>query len=215
MRPVSTARAGHSSAYKHFAALGEERFPVFVAVPIFGKSGPLPERLVGLASARRPSAGRPPSRCLALIGGLIAAGSRHAELVDEARERRTATVATRAAPWKVTLTGRPGVVGQGARRQRRLCGAAGCRRTTARGGSDADPDVRRLRGAFGDVADEALRGIRESGTEGDQPRRRHPLSRHLRPHDRGHALSRARRWSSPEAGVEEVGARSAPPGSRP
>ena len=41
MRPVSTDTAEQHAAYKHFAELGEERFPVFLAVPIRGKSGPL------------------------------------------------------------------------------------------------------------------------------------------------------------------------------
>jgi phosphotransferase system enzyme I (PtsP) len=154
MRPVSTARAEQSAAYKHFAALGEERFPVFVAVPIFGKSGPL-----GALVAQRSKGAFEEGdiEVLALIGGLIAAGIRHAELVDEARERRAkrASGSTR----KVTLTGRPGVVG------RALGVAAALRRPRTRnssrsGGSNADDDVRRLRGAF-DVAEKALRGIRE------------------------------------------------------
>src|SRR5882672_12713618 len=41
MRPVSTETAEQHAAYKHFAGIGEERFPVFLAVPIRGKAGPL------------------------------------------------------------------------------------------------------------------------------------------------------------------------------
>jgi phosphotransferase system enzyme I (PtsP) len=94
---------------------------------------------------------------LALIGGLIAAGIRHAELADEARERRSkrSSGGTR----KVTLTGRPGVVG------RALGVAAALRRPRAPAnsrpsGSDISTDVNRLRGAF-DVAEKAIRGIRD------------------------------------------------------
>ena len=41
MRPISTETAEQHGAYKHFAGIGEERFPVFLAVPIRGKAGPL------------------------------------------------------------------------------------------------------------------------------------------------------------------------------
>jgi phosphotransferase system enzyme I (PtsP) len=154
MRPVSTVRAEQSSAYKHFAELGEERFPVFLAVPIYGKSGPLGALVV---QRRKRAFTGADIEALALIGGLIAAGIRHAELVDEARERRSrrSTGGTR----KVTLTGRPGVVG------RALGVAAALRRPRVRAnsrssGSDVSADVRRLRGAF-DVAEKAIRGIRD------------------------------------------------------
>jgi phosphotransferase system enzyme I (PtsP) len=36
MRPVSAANAATESAYKHVPGLGEERFPVFVGVPLIG-----------------------------------------------------------------------------------------------------------------------------------------------------------------------------------
>ena len=41
LRPISAESAEHHQSYRHFAELGEERFPVFLAVPIYGKSGPL------------------------------------------------------------------------------------------------------------------------------------------------------------------------------
>ncbi len=47
---------------------------------------------------------------LAMIGGLIAAGSRHAELVDEVRERRARRMG--GGTRKVTLAGRPVIVGR-------------------------------------------------------------------------------------------------------
>jgi len=36
MRPVSAAHAAAESAYKHVPGLGEERYPVFVGVPLIG-----------------------------------------------------------------------------------------------------------------------------------------------------------------------------------
>ena len=53
MRPISTDTAEQHAAYKHFAELGEERFPVFLAVPIRGKTGPLGALVVQRREARR------------------------------------------------------------------------------------------------------------------------------------------------------------------
>src|SRR6185312_6238757 len=160
MRPISTETAEQHAAYKHFAGIGEERFPVFLAVPIRGKSGPLGAVVVQRTDKPFEEAD---IELLVLIGGLIAAGSRHAELVDEARERRARRmgVGTR----KVTLAGRPAMVG------RALGAVAALRRPPRKpneraagpGGParrDADADVRLLKGAF-DVADKAIRGLRE------------------------------------------------------
>src|ERR1051326_3767528 len=36
MRPVSAAHAAEEAAYKHVPGLGEERFPVFVGIPLIG-----------------------------------------------------------------------------------------------------------------------------------------------------------------------------------
>src|SRR6476469_4663804 len=41
LRPVSSENAGAHRSYKHFDDLGEERFPIFLSVPIRGKAGPL------------------------------------------------------------------------------------------------------------------------------------------------------------------------------
>jgi phosphotransferase system enzyme I (PtsP) len=154
MRPVSTETAEQHAAYRHFDGLGEERFPVFLAVPIHGKSGPLGALVV----QRRASAfAQGDIEALVLIGALIAAGIRHAELADEARERRGRRAG--GATHKVTLTGRPAVVG------RALGVASALRRPRSRAtsrpsGSDASSDVQRMRDAF-DVAEKALRGLRE------------------------------------------------------
>lgn len=157
MRPISTDTAGQRRSYKHFAELGEERYPVFLAVPIRGKGGPLGALVV---QRKGPAFEDRDVELLTALGGLIAAGVRHAELVDEARERRArkAGGGTR----KVTLTGRPVIVG------RALGAIAALRRPPTRpserqGGKeehDAEADVRMVKGAF-DVADKAIRGLAE------------------------------------------------------
>src|SRR5580658_1856172 len=107
MRPISTETAEQHTAYKHFAELREERFPVFLAVPIRGKVGPLGALVV---QRRETPFADGDIEVLTLMGALIAAGIRHAELADEARERRARRVTTGAR--KVTLTGRPALVGR-------------------------------------------------------------------------------------------------------
>src|ERR1019366_9463421 len=157
MRPISTETAEQHGAYKHFAGIGEERFPVFLAVPFRGKAGPLGAVVVQRSAVPFTEAD---IELLALVGGLIAAGSRHAELVDEARERRARR--TGGGTRKVTLAGRPVVVG------RALGAVAALRRPPRRPeerpngpeGPHADAHVRRLRGAF-DVAEKAIHGLRE------------------------------------------------------
>jgi phosphotransferase system enzyme I (PtsP) len=155
MRPISTDSADQHGSYKHFAELGEERFPVFLAVPIRGKSGPLGALVV---QRREVPFEERDVELLTVIGALIAAGIRHAEVVDEARERgarRAGSVGAR----KVTLTGRPVVAG------RALGAVAALRRPTARPGErstghDTKAEVRVLKGAF-DLAEKAIRGLGE------------------------------------------------------
>src|SRR5207245_1728045 len=121
--------------------------------PIRGKAGPLGAIVVQRAS-------RPfdvnDIELLATLGALIAAGIRHAELIDSRREKaapRRAGGGTR----KVTLPGRPLVTG------RALGAIAALRRPAAQRGSEAststgDIDMRLLRAAF-DVAEKAIRGL--------------------------------------------------------
>jgi phosphotransferase system enzyme I (PtsP) len=142
LRPISTETAEQHGAYKHFAGLGEEHFPVFLAVPIRGDRGPLGALVV----QRRTRPFRDADVELdAVLGGLIAAAIRHAELVDEARERRArrASGGTR----KVTLTGVPAISG------RALGAVAALRRPATRAArrseqSPSGSDVPQLRSAF-------------------------------------------------------------------
>lgn len=161
LRPISCETAEQHVSYKHFAELGEERFPVFLAVPIRGKSGAL-----GAIVAQRKDAPFTSHDVeqLALIGGLIAAGIRHAELLDSRRDRspRRAGGGTR----KVTLPGRPVVSGRalGAiaalRRPPPRPPSSSSRLDQADSSSGHQADVRLVKGAF-DVADKAIDGLRE------------------------------------------------------
>ena len=159
MRPISTETAEEHGSYKHFAELGEERFPVFLAVPVIGKSGPLGALVVQRSDG---AFADHDVELLTAVGALIAAGVRHAELLDEARERgarRGGTAGTR----KVTLTGRPLVGG------RALGAVAALRRPTARPvdrPQESKSEVRVLQGAF-EVAEKAIRGLADrAGTLG-------------------------------------------------
>jgi phosphotransferase system enzyme I (PtsP) len=155
LRPVSADSAEQHESYKHFEELGEERFPVFLAVPLRGRSGPLGALVVQRRAVPFEASD---VELLAVIGGLIAAGVRHAELIDARREkapRRQAGGGTR----KVTLPGRPVVAG------RALGAVAAVRRPPPRPSehvptrSGALDDVRLLKSAF-DVAEKAIEGLR-------------------------------------------------------
>jgi phosphotransferase system enzyme I (PtsP) len=160
LRPVTSDNAGSHRSYKHFDDLGEERFPIFLCVPIRGKSGPLGALVV----QRKENAprGRFEERdieLLAALGAIIAAGIRHAELIAAERDKHSsAPRRTGGGTRKVTLTGRPFVPG-------RALGAIAALRRPSAGRSiepprDAKDDQKLLSGAF-DVADKAMRGLSE------------------------------------------------------
>ncbi len=153
LRPVSSDLAPEDAAYKAFDGLGEERYPVFLAVPVRGKIGPLGALVV---QRGRSSFADRDIELLATLGAVIAAGIRHAELIDARRERaltRKAGGGTR----KVTLTGRPFVGGRAIGAIAALRRPA-ARKSEARGDADVRGDSRRLRGAF-DVAGKAIRAL--------------------------------------------------------
>lgn len=153
-RPISAETAEQHGSYKHFAQLGEERFPVFLAVPLRRRSGPLGALVV---QRKAVAFGGADIELLSVIGAVIAAGVRHQELIDSRREKqpRRAGGGTR----KVTLTGRPLIAG------RALGAVAALRRPPPRPSEHlpsvqaAAADVRLLRGAF-DVADKAIAALR-------------------------------------------------------
>lgn len=154
VRPVSSDDASSHRAYKHFDVLHEEKYPVFLVVPTRGKAGPSGALVV---QRREGAFDDRDIELLATLGAIIAAGIRHAEIIDARTERplaRKAGGGTR----KVTLTGRPFVPG------RALGAIAALRRPAARLQNDSrhDDSMREerklLRGAF-DVADKAIRAL--------------------------------------------------------
>ncbi len=147
MRPISAELAQSHAAYKHFGSLGEERFPAFLAVPILGKNGALGAIVV---QREAPAFTKADVELACSIGSIVAGYVRQAELIDHQRERgasRGAGGGTR----KVTLTGRPVVLG-------RVMGAISAMRRPSvhapKRKSDAAPkdEAKRLRAAFDDAA---------------------------------------------------------------
>ena len=153
LRPVTSDHAPLDAAYKAFDVLVEERYPVFLALPVRGKTGPVGALVIQRAQKAFDDHD---IELLAALGAIVAAGLRHAELIDSRRERplaRKAGGGTR----KVTLTGRPFVSG------RALGAIAALRRpaarpTETREDADVREDRKLLRGAF-DVADKAIRAL--------------------------------------------------------
>jgi phosphotransferase system enzyme I (PtsP) len=151
MRPISAALAADHASFKRIDELDEERFPVFLAVPIGGRAGPLGAVVVQRHAVPFVDAD---IELLTALGGLIAAGLRHAELIDANRNRaapRRAGGGTR----RITLPGRPIVFG------RAIGAIAALRRPPQRPSTDgpsaatAKTDVRMLQAAF-DVAEKAI-----------------------------------------------------------
>jgi phosphotransferase system enzyme I (PtsP) len=155
LRPVTSEHAGSHRSYKHFDDLGEERFPIFLAVPIRGKAGPLGALVV---QRKAESFEDRDIELLATLGAIIAAGIRHAELIDTQRDKAPSPRKAGGGTRKVTLTGRPFLCG------RALGAIAALRRPAGRsreeGGvkHDVREEQKLLRGAF-DVADKAIRAL--------------------------------------------------------
>lgn len=156
LRPVTSDNAGAHRSYKHFHDLGEERFPIFLVVPVRGKAGPLGALVV----QRKETANAFEERDIELLtalGAVIAAGIRHAELIETEREKHASPVRKAGGGTrKVTLTGRPFISG-------RALGAIAALRRPSTGRAkerilDVDEEQKLLRGAF-DVAEKAMRGI--------------------------------------------------------
>lgn len=150
LRPVSVVGAPEHERYRRFPELGEDRFPVFLAVPILGHNRPLGALVVQRAGD---AAFKPSEVNLAVaLTAPISAGLRHAQLLDDLRERNQAR-RTGGGTRKVTLPGVPVVPGTG------LGAVAALRRpaSTPRIGAQKE-DVRLLRTAF-EVAEKALAAL--------------------------------------------------------
>jgi phosphotransferase system enzyme I (PtsP) len=107
MRPISLDAAPESEAFRNFPELDETRFPIFLAVPVPGPSGPLG----ALVLQRRGGAAFSTAdvELAAALAVPIAAAAERARLSDALRgQRRAAGGGTR----RVTLSGRPAVAGR-------------------------------------------------------------------------------------------------------
>ena len=150
LRPVSVSTAPQHDSYRHFPELGEDRFPVFAAVPILGRRGALGATVV---QRRRQPFDEADVELLTALSATIAAGVRAAELVDSIREKHVLPRKTGGGTRKVTLPGRPVIPG------RALGAIAALKRPPSRPREERRmDDVERLRGAF-DVVDKALRSL--------------------------------------------------------
>lgn len=108
-RPISTADASHHQSYRHFAQLGEERFPVFLCAPILGPEGPLGaitlQREVGRTFASRDV------ELVVALASALAHGILRADLLDQLRGQPV-TRGPGGGTRRVTLPGRPVVPGR-------------------------------------------------------------------------------------------------------
>ena len=159
LRPVTSNNAGEHASYKHFDDLGEERFPVFLVVPIRGKSGPLGALVVQRKNERREFDAHD-IELLATLGAIIAAGIRHAELIDTQRDKHAGGAPRKAGGGtrKVTLTGRPFLTGRALGALAALRRPSMSRAPEPADGRDVKEEQKLLRGAF-DVCDKAMRAI--------------------------------------------------------
>lgn len=96
MRPVSVASASGHERYRVFPALGEERYPAFLAVPVPGSNGPS-----GALVVQRTAPAYEPHEVelLTALAGAIAPVVGRARIVQGDSERHSGT-------RRVTLTGR-------------------------------------------------------------------------------------------------------------
>lgn len=150
MRPISVVRAPLHDRFRAFDELDEDRFPVFLAVPILGAAG----ALGAFVLQRRGETPFSPSD-IALAVALtapISSAVRNAQVLDELREKthRRTGGGTR----KVTLPGIPVVPG-------RALGALAALRRPASGRRPASSrrrDLVELKAAF-ETADKALASL--------------------------------------------------------
>jgi phosphotransferase system enzyme I (PtsP) len=149
-RPVSVVGAPQHERYVTFPELHEERFPVFLAVPILGHSRPL-GALVMQRAGNKAFRSSDVNLAVALTAP-IAASIRHAQLLDDLR-KKTTNRRTGGGTRKVTLPGVPVVSGMA------LGAIAALRRpaTTPRVRREQE-DPRLLRTAF-EVAEKAVASL--------------------------------------------------------
>ena len=149
-QPVSVVRAPRHDKFRRFEVLDEDRFPIFLAVPILGPE----HRSLGAVVLQR-AEGSFAAHEIALVAALtapIASGVRQAALIDDLRENKTHRK-TGGGTRKITLTGHPIVGG-------RAMGALSALRRPAK---DRKPratgdEAKRVRGAF-DAVEHSVQAI--------------------------------------------------------
>jgi phosphotransferase system enzyme I (PtsP) len=155
MRPVSVVQASEHERYRAFPELDEDRFPVFLAVPVLGH-----QRALGALVVQRAGNKAFDANDIDLIAALtapIASGIRQAQLAGERTERMKAR-RTGGGTRKVTLPGRPVLPG------RALGAIAALRRPAALPSNhQRAEDVRLLRTAF-EVAGRSIDGLASRAT---------------------------------------------------
>jgi phosphotransferase system enzyme I (PtsP) len=152
LRPISLLSASSHDRFRAFPELHEERFPVFCAVPILGRKGPL-----GAVVVQRE--GQTPFsdadvELLAALSSTVSAAVRAAELVDSARDTGPASRRAGGGTRHVVLPGLPALGG-------RVVGAvAAIKRPPLRPREERfHDDVERLKGAF-ELADRSIGVLR-------------------------------------------------------
>ncbi len=108
MRPISVVQASEHEAYRAFPELDEDRYPVFLAVPILGHQRALGALVVQRAGDR--AFGPDDVDLIVALTAPIASGIRHAQILDDKTERQQAR-RTGGGTRKVTLPGVPVVPG--------------------------------------------------------------------------------------------------------
>lgn len=140
--PVSVVRAPRHDRFRRFAELDEDRFPIFLAVPIIGAEQQALGALV-VQRKEKPFAEGEIAVAVALTAP-VAYAVRHAALLDELRDKPVRR--TGGGTKKVTLPGHPVVAGRG------LGAVAAMRRPAKDRKQSARPDEAKLvRAAFASV----------------------------------------------------------------
>ena len=155
-RPISVVHASEHRNYRPFPELDEERYPVFLEVPILGHGRPLGALVVQRAGEREFV--REDIHLIVALTAPISTGIRHAQLLDYIREKNRRTGGgTR----KVTLPGLPIVPG------RALGAVAALRRPASMQRRPPTPNDKKLLGTAFDLAEKAIEGLRgRARTEG-------------------------------------------------
>jgi len=147
MRPVSVLQAPGDERWRSFPSIDEDRYPVFLAVPILGHDRALGAIVVQRSGERayKPS----DVRLLVALTAPIASAIRHAEVLRELRDKKQLR-RTGGGTRKVTLPGVPVISG------RTLGAVAALRRpATSPQRKGTAEDQKRLRGAW-NAAEKAI-----------------------------------------------------------